>query len=437
MATQTQGQVQTEIKDRLAIAQELLKFASVSNASPLINYLLREETAQDDPEGDYTVQSNASLKSIRGLLAAAIDSGAWQAVIDPLLLNYAKVIGNIVETDGPGILRRLYLYFIANSLSVNARDITYGSAAAGSNIGSGTINRLTVDSYGYDLEACHMETKKAECFFDETTGAELHAEVFIVRGLTKEVDQLAITGSNWLSQHTALAAKDSLLTNASFSNYAGALTLPTEISGWTPGTGAADFTNLDIDETTYYRGAGGQTDATPRSLKFTGSEYVTQSLRTAGQKVDPGVPIYAQIAFNRSVGSASGTLILTVGTVSVSVALVAQSGWTILRIPLTKMLYPRNWSSLDNPTVKIQFVRTAGDLYVDDVCIATMDSIDGTWIKIVGGVTPFVGSNRDSFSWTDVLVGTDSVIQKWLWRIYGISLPYSKVGAETWTDPTV
>lgn len=437
MATQTNAQIQTEIKDRIAIAQELLKAASVNSVSPLLNYITREETAQDDPAGDYTAQSNASLKAVRALLAAAVDGAAWQAVIDPLLLNYAKVIGDVVEQDGLGILRRIYLYFIANSYSVNSRDITYGSVSAGSNIGSGTINRLTVDAYGYDLEACHLETKKAECFFDETTGAERDAEIFRVRGETRQVDQLAIDGSGVLLDITGLAAKDSLILNASFSNYAGELTLPTEISGWTPGSGAAVFTNLDIDESNYYRKAGGTTDPTPRSLKFTASEYVYQTLQTAGIKLNPDIPIYMQLAYNREVGSAAGTLTFTVGSTSVSVTLAAQTGWNILRIPLTKVCYPRNFGYLADPQVKIQAQLSSGTLLVDDVCIAPFDEVDGTWIKIVGGATPFAGSNRDSFTWTDSLVGTDSVIQKWLWRIYGISLPYKKDGSETWTDPTV
>jgi hypothetical protein len=437
VATQTEGQVQTEIRDRIAILQEIRKMASVNSSGPLSNYIAREETALDDPEGDFTTISNASLKVLRGLLAQSVDSSLAASVLDPLWRNYAKVIGDITERDGPGILRRLYLNFIANSKTVNSRDINFGSVAAGSNIGSGTINRLTVDSYGYDIEACHMETKKARCFFDEATGAERDAEQFIVEGETAQVDQLYIEGSNFSQLITALAAKDGLLTNASFSEYAGALTLPTEISGWTPGSGAAVFTNLDIDETYTYRPAGGTSDPTPRSLKFTGSEYVTQTLRLNGQKLNPDLPIYAQLAYNRSQGSALGWLIFSMGSVSVTVQLVAQSGWQILRIPLNKMLFPRNFASVDNPTIKIQFIRTSGDLYVDDVCIAPMDNVDGTWIKIVGGATPFVGVNRDSFSWTDALNGSDSIIQQWLWRVYGQYLPHADGGAETWADPTV
>ena len=439
MATQTVAQVETELKDRLAIFEELRKHLGVNSVSPLLNYVTREATALADAQGDNTVQSNRGLKAYRALLAQAINNEFLAGdIVDPILRNLALAMGDVPEKDGPGILRRFYLYCIDNGKTVKGRNITFGSISAGSNLGSGTINRLTVDAYGYNLEACHMETKKAACLFDETTGAEQGEEIFRVRGETAQVDQLVIDGSDWLQDIAALSSRKSILTNASFSQYAGALTLPTEISGWTPGSGASTFTNLDIDETDTYRPAGGTSDPTPRSLKFTASEYVYQALETNGVKLDPDTPIYGQLAYNRSVGTALGYLYFTIGNNTVSVNLsTASAGWQILRFPLTKMCYPRNFANLDSPIVKIQAVLTSGSVLVDDVCIAPFVPIDGTWVQIVGGATPFVGANRDSFSWVDALAGSDSIIQKWLWILYGIHLPYKTDGTQTIADPTV
>ena len=439
MATQTVAQVETQLKDRLAIFQELRKHLGVNSVSPLLNYVSREATALADAQGDNTVEANRGLKAYRALLAQAINNDFLAGnIVDPILRNLALAMGDVPEKDGPGILRRFYLYCITNSKTVKGRNVSYGAISAGSNLGSGTINRLTVDAYGYNLEACHMETKKAYCLFDETTGADQGEEIFRVRGETGQVDDLVIDGSDILADLTALSSRKSILTNASFSQYAGELTLPTEISGWTPGSGASTFTNLDIDETNTYRPAGGTSDPTPRSLKFTASEYVYQALETNGVKLDPDTPIYGQLAYNRSVGTALGSLIFTMGNTSVTVNLsTAGAGWNILRFPLTKMCYPRNFANLDSPIVKIQAILTSGYVLVDDLCVAPFTNIGGLWYQLVGGATPFVGANRDSFNWTDALVGSDSIIQQWLWILYGLHLPYKTDGTQTIADPTV
>jgi hypothetical protein len=436
MATQSEGQVQTEIKDRIALFHELKKFASVNSSGSLSNYIAREETLLDDPEGDYTTNSNANLRGVRGLIAQALDSNTLASVLDPLWRNYAKVVGNIVEREGAGIIRRLYKHFIDNSLTVNSRNLTYGTISAGSNLGSGTIRRLTVDAFGHNIEACHLEAKRAECVQDQTTGGQEHEEVFRIRGATRETDMLAIAGSGVLVDVNALSSRNSIITNASFSNFGGTLTVPDDISGWTLSSGV--FTNTDIDETYYYRGQGGLSDATPRSLKFVGSDTIYQDFDVNGVNLNPDIPIYGQLAYNREIGSAAGTLTFKMGSMQVQVVLAAQTGWNVLVFPLTKAMYPRNFANTSGTVrVSIQWQRTSGDLYVDDVCIAPWALIDGLWYQVVGGASPFVAGLRDTFTWTDALAGTDSILQQWFWRLYGLHLPHNNAGAETWTDPTV
>lgn len=434
MSTQSLADVQTEIKNRIAILQETAKFASVNSVSPLLNFRDREETALDNPGGDYTVISNGALKGMRSLIAQALDSSLARQILDPLFANYAKVI-SIPELDGPAIVRRVYKYMHDNSLTVNSRSINFGAVSAGSNLGSGTINRLTVDAFGYNIEACHMEAKRAECIQDQNTGGQEHEEIFRFRGAVREIDQIRIAGSGTLLDVAALSSRKSIITNASFSQFGGEIATPDEISGWTIGSNIANF---QIDQTNYYRPFGGTADTTPSALMFEASDYIQQDFDVNGIALDPDVPIYAQLAYNRQVGSAAGTLIFTMGNVSVSVTLAAQTGWNILRIPLNKMLYPRNFAGLATSVpVKVQFIRTSGTLLVDDLCIAPFVLVDGLWYQVVGGATPFVAGLRDSFSWTDALNGTDSIIQQWLWRTYGLHLPHNDSGAETWTDPTV
>ncbi len=438
MATQTEGQVQSEIKNRIAIFQELRKFGHVNSSGALSNYIAREITALADVQGDYSKESNAELAGFRGLLAGAINNTLLQRVIDPLLRNYARVDTTIVELDGPSILSRLYLRFIANSLSVKSRGISFGSVSAGSNIGNGTINRLTVDAYGYNIEATHLEAKKALCIRDEFTGADEHEEVFEFRGSTLLIDQLQVSGSGISLEVTALSARRSLAANASFSSFSGdSITSLTEVSGWTPG--AETISNYELDQTNYYRTSGGSSDPDPASLKFLSNGTMTQLFSFNSISLNPDAPIYVQIAYNRSVGSCNGRLTLQVGNDSASVDLSgASSGWQILRLPLTKMRYPRNFSNLNTATIVITLSgRTTGTLLVDDLIMAPFTRVDGLYYALVGGATPFVGENRDTFTWTDALSGTDSIIQQWLWRIYGAYLPYKADGSETWSDPTV
>ena len=363
-------------------------------------------------------------------------------ILDPLWLNYGRVDGAIPETgDVAAVRRRIYRRFIDNTLRVKARNITYGTPAAGSNLGNGAINRLNVDAYGFNIEATHMEARRADCVRDSATGAELHEEVFLFRGATPRPDALQIVGSGLTQEIACLSSRNSIITNPSFSLFGGTITVLTEISGWTPGA-IADF---NLDQTNFYRSSGGTGDPTPAAAKFLTNGTLIQPFSTNNARLSEFVPMYAQIAYNRQVGACDGTLTFSIGNSQVIVALAAQTGWNILRLPLTKMAWPRNMVGLsasdigtDVPQAKIQLSgRTTGTLLVDDLIFAPMSRFDNLWYAPVGGSVNFVGANRDSFTWTDALVGADSIIQQWLWRLYGFWLPHVNDASETWTDPSV
>lgn len=438
MANQTEAQVQTEIKNRISIFQELAKFAGRNATGNISNYLAREGTALNDDEGDFSVTSNRELANLRAFLASAIQNSFGRRIIDPLFRNYARAVGNIVETDGGDILRRIYIRAITagSTIRVKSRNITFGSVAAGSNLGNGTIRRLTVDAYGFDIEACHMEPKRAECTRDNVEGADLNEEVFFFRGATPYPDQLLISGSGAGLEIKSMSARQSFLSNPSFSLFTNTIASPTEISGWTPGS---SISNFQLDETNYYRGAGGTSDPTPRALKFVAADNISQLFSVNNVKLDPDLPIYMQIAYNRSVGAADGILTFQVGNVSVSVNLgSAPAGWNTLIIALDKGLFPRNFATTSDPTVKITWSnRTTGTLLVDDVLLVPFTMFNGIWHALVGGSNPFIGNNRDSFTWNDRLAGSDSILQQWFWKLYGAYLPSVKDASENWTDPSV
>lgn len=438
MASQTEAQVKTEISDRCAVLQELSKFCGINASGNISNYVAREETAQDDPAGDYTVQSNQAMKSgIRGPLAGAVGSPTALSVLGPLFLNYALVDATVPETDPSAAFLRIRRRYVLNNFSVKSRNITYGSFSAASNIGSGVINRLTVDEDGFDLENCHVEAKAAECIADSAQGGTApHEEKFQFRGATKKIDQLQITGSGWLSEVSAVSARNNPFNNnPSWDSLDGSsITSLTSLPGWT--VGAEGISNYNLDRTNYYRDFQGAVD--PAALKFLNNGSVEQLFSASNVSVVQNQPYYTQIAFNREVGACNGTLWLSVGSASVSVNLTSQTGWNILRLPLTRNCWPKNFANSTAPKVKIVLTgRTTGTLLIDDFIFAPMAFVDGTYALPVGGATKFVANSHDRFTVTDTFVGSDSVNQQWFWRAFGLVLPGNKVGGETWTDASV
>ena len=223
------------------------------------------------------------------------------------------------------------------------------------------------------------------------------------------------------------SADDSLLINPSFSDYSGTAAVPTEITGWTPGT-IGDF---DIDTTNYYRAA--TLEATPAALVFTATDNISQALSVKGTTLDPFTPYYLQLAYNRQVNGDAGTLEIHLGAQSSSVVLAAQTGWNILRLAIGTKNWFKNFNenSLD---VNIIWTRTGGTgLLIDDVVFAPYTNYDGAWVCPVGGATPFL--RRDIGTFTDTETG--AIIARWIWRAFGRYLPGASGGAETEADPTI
>jgi hypothetical protein len=193
----------------------------------------------------------------------------------------------------------------------------------------------------------------------------------------------------------AVSAKDSstLVSNPTFSQG----TTGSSVTGWTITVGTA--ANTATDTTNYYLADEGETGT---ALELTASVTLTQKLNTYGRKLDPTVPYYCEIAWNRAVGSAEGTLALHLGSKSTSVVASAQSGWQILYLPLTTDRWYKNFTEADLD-LQIVWTRTAGDLLIDRVILVPMTQIGGTWFALVGGGTAFV--LNDAGSWSDTETG--------------------------------
>lgn len=332
----------------------------------------------------------------------------------------------------PEIIDRLSQYFADNSESVNSREFTFGSiSAGGSNVGDGTIKRLTTDRWGNAIEAAWAQKVTIECVRDQSSGASEHEEVFEMRGEASGVDPLVVDGSGSRADLKAVSARDSIIANPSFDTASGADATPTAITNWTIATGVIGSLQLSDNADEIFRGARGV--ATPKALRFDGNVKLTQALSLRRANVRADTPLYACLRWNREEGSGSGaTVTLTLGSQTASVAVGSTTGWQTLEISLPSGWLDQ-WNTTD-PTVAVEVSGlSSGYVLVDDLIVAPYQRFDGLWYLALGGRTKFL--KDDVFTFTDT-GGTSGVINYWLWWTYGKYLPHATGGNETWSDPS-
>lgn len=426
MATPTEAQAKQQISDSAKIWDEHRKYVSTVGAGGSgVAYLTREQTVLQELKSQFADSFSSALSAARGDLNSFMLR--WGSVLLPLMRDYGQVL-NVPDVTGPGIFARLYQDYIDNTKRVQSRLITYGSMTTVAANGNGTFNRLVVDENGFPLEATTPDTKTLRCLFDEHSGGTKHEEQFEVRGQSAERDLLKITGSNVFTSVRGVSGRDSqqILSNPSFDAFSATSgpSSPTSITDWTVGS----ISNYEIDQVNYYRDFEGV--ATPGALKIKGNDTIYQDVTVRRAAFNPVIPYYVQIAYNRQLGGGDGTLTLSIGTQSVNVVLAAQTGWNILRIPLDKSCYFKNF---DQSVLKIQVQlsgRTVGYVLVDDIICAPFQFVDGLWIQPVGGSTKWL--RYDKYTYADTLAGSeDGILQSWVgWRAYGLSLP-SAIKAST------
>lgn len=428
MASPTEAEIQDQIRRVVKLYDELRLFGAFTATN---NWVSMEDALQQVIETDFAPEVLAGLAGTRSRIAGAL--GDLGSAMLPLLREYGKFIG-APETDAASIMDRLRRNFVANVLSVNSREFVFGApAAGGANAGNGTVLRLNVDEDGFDLEDRWAEAYTADCIDDQNTGTAIHEEVFEVRGPAARRDLLQLeSGSGTLIRLSALSSRSGgLIGNPSFSLFGGSAAVPTSVTDWTSdGLATGDGSEYVMDQVNFYRSTHGETSTALR-IKLT--RQFSQRLDLRGTRLDPRVPYLMQLAWNREVAGATGTLTIRMGAQSVAVVAAAQLGWQLLRTPLTSAAWYKNFDEqlLD---IRIEWVRTAGEVLVDDIVFAPGTRVAGGWLWIIGGSTAFLRDDR--FTWTDTeLASTGAKVQRALWRAGLGYLPSNKLGTETWADP--
>lgn len=384
-------------------------------------------------EQSRTPQVAAAVGSIRQGHSNLLNPSAGKKMVGSLLREMARV-KSYAQTDPKQILRRLLFDYANEGTPTTILDkiTTFGAiSAGGSNVGTGTVRRLTVDPYGYPIQATHNEVKRFTCNQDRYQGVPSGREEFWYEGVNREPDNLKIVGSGLRNvKINALNGSDAIqyLRNPSWNGADSAFT------GWdvTNATTAAELS----DTYRTYTGEG-----TAGAIAITGNGYIFQTLITQRGAFKTDIPYYPQVAWNRSINNTT-TMTITVTLGSQTVATVAisgsESGWQVLAPTLDEKLYYQNWRS-DAAEFRITTSNVTGGAPVfDDGLLFPMKRLDGLWYAPVGGATPFMDGDRDAgdtFTFDDSVV-TGAVLSYWFWQMYGVDgqLP-TKTSAPVWAEP--
>ena len=428
MAAPTEDEIQGQINDAILLLEEADQFlrTNTPNVSSMYDQLV------DGLKGEYAPLAIDGADAYRSRAAGLVDDSVGRAMVDQFIREYGRLKA-YPDSDPQSIFNRLIDYFGAGSERVTTRTFTFNAASlAGGNTGTGAINRLTKDRYGFDIEAATPEIKTFTCVQDRFSGSQIHQELFEVRGIEFQRDLVGgYVSPDRLTGIRSWSADDSerIIANPSFNRYSGTAPNVTAITSWTETT---SINNFQIETADSYRTAVHE-GTTPGSVRFEGVDTLTQALSVARPTLVAGTPYYCQVAFKRE-ASCDGTLTLNVGSNSKAVVLSAQSGWTILRLDLDANLYFENFNQTNLSVSLALSGWTTGTLLVDDFQFYPMTRFDGTFWAIAGGVTPWLVD--DSATVTDS--ATDSILQKWLWRLgYGyLAHATTASGNVTWAEPS-
>ena len=400
-----------------------------------------EQLIQDVANGERFNQSLSAFQAQKSQLNAALSPDLLATMLSPQWSEAMETIGRPLSLSQTERLKAFKQYLEDNSYTVKARNFSFGTPTAnGSNTGDGEIIVLRTDEFGYDIEAGHIEAKEYRIVQDGTDNLNYrNNERGVFRGVARSnnFERSEMTKSNVNTPINVISETSGKLTNASFTNFPAGGSSTNHISNWTVGTPG----NVTKNTTDYFR--KNPNVATAVSAQISGTTTITQTLRNI--PITTSKPYLLTFVYNRQAGSATGVEFdLTLGGKTKSFVLTgSETGWNRASLNIDEDLWPRNWAT-DEPTVEIEITAiTGGYLLIDEVILYEMDEIDSHWYAVLGGETPFSAytvisgdSIGDVFTWTDSLAGSDSIIQRYIGLLYGISFP-STTGSPTWSEPTV
>lgn len=412
-----------EMKIDIHWIQELIELGN-ADATNLVGL---QSSMRAAPSGSFSEAALQAMIADRIRIANVLSPESLRARLINHMLNLGETIGS-PQRDPRLLLRDIQQHMDDNFITIPSRNLTFGSPAAGaSNVGTGVIQRCTVDRFGYDIENIFVEAKKAEVILDQGAVTK-HQEEFLITGTAFKSDTLDIVGSGMRATLRGIDARRvaQFVTNPSFDQHDVTVdnTAPTSITGWTVTSGSIANLRMRSSASYIYRGSQGVT--TPWAIEFTDNVEISQIfVDNRDPEFSEFVPYYISIPVQR-LASATGTVTLTMGsqTATVDLSTLTNGQYALLTIgPSSTSNWYENFKQ-DDMAVKVGVTSLAtGTCVIDDLIVTPFEFIDGTFYIAHGGSTPW--SLKDSYTWTDALVGSDSVIQKILWRSGLESLPHA------------
>lgn len=372
---------------------------------------------------DSAAYGQAELNS-RGLAATFLNSFGGE--LAACFTEIAKVVNplggqtGVPQVDPTQVLPIIYQFMANNQTGstifaspplVNSRNITYGTPTYGASIvGNGTLYRLTVDAYGFNLEGGFAETLNAICTADAQSGTIVGQEQFTVRGQPFR-DSLTWFSSGYGSGLNAswvgvtADTTQPLAQNSSFSQSTGAGST-FALTGWTQTSGVA--ASMSLNTTTYYRAAAIE-GTTPASLAVTATVVITQLLSSNAGAL--ALTAYLnRLAINFQ--SATGSVTVAIGSKSWSVS-SGVAGWNLLLPTRDKNLWFQNFNTASLAvTITVTVTGGTGAILVDDFCWSPMQTTGGTLWWLIGGSTAF--RVNDTILAVDAEPSPPSKVQNWI-----------------------
>lgn len=390
------------------------------------NLLDMEDALTTILDGEFTP---GALDLIRGAISGPLASGltrdSLRRVFRPFLLEVLRAINSqelSQNVDDARALKVIRQYMEDNAQLIKSVSPTFDTSATGSVTGTGAISRLTVDKDSNNLECFGVETKTFVCDLDQNNGRQKHNERFEFRFGPLDASGLQFTGTGGTIPVDSLHCKSSsILRNPSFEEGAlttnTALASTTQITGWTATTAANWKTRSTTGYT--YRGYPGN-PSTLWSLECTASDQIAQSVLSAnpGASFSPETPFHIQVAWQRK-SSATGNLTLHLGSQSTTVTIGSgtNDAWNVLQLDLDSSRFYDNFKEDDLDVKIVVDTLATGTVVIDDVVLAPMVNLDGTWWAVTGGATPWLKGDTRIFSGD--ARGATAILNYWLWRAYG------------------
>lgn len=455
----TYAQAVTTWKNRTLMLNEHELYAN--SASNNIAGMI--DTLRDAQKGDRWQTIMAKAEQDRAAIAGLITDSRIREVLAPHLVEILEASDvDINPRDFAYNLERVRKYMIDNSLSMNSREMTFGSpSAGGGNTGNGNFYRLTEDQDGYDYEGASVETKLWRCVADQRMGddgltADEQREIWRLEADPPGVDAVNDLGSgatvDMATVDPSTGEDLGIVINPTFQTTGTeptsgqqAPSTTTEITGWIMGSTAS----IELDADRVYRGLPDQENR--YSIRFTGNTTLKQTIRVTDTSTEAGdsryvfqsgIPIYREFAIYKPSGT-TGNVIFRFGAITITTVLGSLSNdqWTVIKCAQDQNCFPKNFNE-DAMTIEFETTSLSGNCNIADLTVSpyTYDG-DGSWVVCSGGTTPW--KYDDTFSYSDSEGGSRGVMSYW-WnhrsrvsRFLGRAFTFPTVASgETITDPS-